>query len=41
VVPEVYWHHFYESLVQTVGNEARIPLYVRQQRNAVQRDVYL
>jgi hypothetical protein len=24
-----------------VGNEARIPLYVRQQRNAVQRDVYL
>lgn len=41
VVPEVYWHHFYESLVQAVENEARIPLYVRQQRNAVQRDVYL
>jgi glycosyltransferase involved in cell wall biosynthesis len=41
VVPEVYWHHFYESLVQAMENEARVPLYVRQQRTTAQRDVYL
>jgi hypothetical protein len=41
VVPEVYWHHFYESLVHAVEHEARVPLHVRQQRNAAQREVYL
>jgi glycosyltransferase involved in cell wall biosynthesis/tetratricopeptide (TPR) repeat protein len=41
VVPEVYWHHFYGSLVETIEKEARVPAHVRQQRSAVQRDVYL
>ncbi len=41
VVPEVYWHHFFESLLGAIEKEARVPPHVRQQRNAAQRDAFL
>jgi tetratricopeptide (TPR) repeat protein len=41
VVPEVYWHHFFESLVHAIEAESRVPQHVRQHRNAIQRDIFL
>ncbi len=41
VVPEVYWHRFYASLVRAVEDEARLSSGTRQQKALVERDVFL
>ncbi len=41
VVPEVYWHRFYGSLVRAVEDEARLSSGAHAQKVLVERDVFL
>jgi glycosyltransferase involved in cell wall biosynthesis/tetratricopeptide (TPR) repeat protein len=41
VVPEVYWHHFYQSLLEAWNNEARLAQRGFTQRASVEHDVFL